>query len=88
MTRQPGQSLPASYVTENSSTQVRETSRAIFVACLASHGIREAITYQAASRYWPCQSTETALYLALALAGYCFRGPLTMRARRNASVLQ
>jgi hypothetical protein len=46
-----------------------------FVACLASHGIREAITYQPASRYWRFQLTETAIYLALALtlAGYCFR---------------
>ena len=43
--------------------------------CLASHGIREAVTYQPASRYWPFQWTETAIYLALALAlaGYCFR---------------
>ncbi len=46
-----------------------------FVDCLAGHGIREAITYQPASRYWPFQWTETAIYLtlALALAGYCFR---------------
>jgi hypothetical protein len=44
-------------------------------ACLASHGIREAITYQPAGRYWRFQATETAIYLvlALALAGYCFR---------------
>ncbi len=48
---------------------------AAFVACLAGHGIREAITYQPASRYWRFQATETAIYLALALAlaGYCFR---------------
>jgi hypothetical protein len=48
---------------------------AAFVACLASHGIQEAITYQPASRYWPFQATETAIYLTLALAltGYCFR---------------
>ncbi len=46
-----------------------------FRGCLASHGIREAITYQPASRYWRFQRTETAIYLALALAlaGYCFR---------------
>ena len=46
-----------------------------FLGCLASHGIREAITYQPASRYWRFQATETAIYLALALAmaGYCFR---------------
>jgi hypothetical protein len=48
---------------------------AAFVSCLAGHGIREAITYQPASRYWRFQATETAIYLALALAlaGYCFR---------------
>jgi hypothetical protein len=48
---------------------------AAFVACLASHGIREAVTYQPASRYWRFQWTETASYLLLALAliGYCFR---------------
>jgi hypothetical protein len=46
-----------------------------FFPCLASHGIREAISYQPASRYWAFQWTETAIYLALALAlaGYCFR---------------
>ncbi len=43
--------------------------------CLTSHGIRIAVTYQPASRYWAFQWTETAIYLAvaLALAGYCFR---------------
>ena len=42
--------------------------------CLSSHGIRVAISYQPASRYWAFQWTETATYLALALAltGYCF----------------
>jgi hypothetical protein len=42
--------------------------------CLTSHGIRIAVTYQPTSRYWPLQWTETAIYLALAmaLAGYCF----------------
>ena len=38
-----------------------------FLACLASHGIREAITYQPANRYWRFQTTETAIYLALTL---------------------
>jgi hypothetical protein len=43
--------------------------------CLASHGIRIAVTYQPGSRYWAFQWTETAIYLAVAvaLAGYCFR---------------
>src|SRR5262249_22267258 len=48
---------------------------AAFLDCLGSHGIREAITYQPAGRYWRFQWTETAIYLALVLAmsGYCFR---------------
>jgi hypothetical protein len=39
-----------------------------------SLGIREVVTYQPASRYWPIQGIETAIFLALALAmaGYCF----------------
>jgi hypothetical protein len=42
--------------------------------CLASNGVRVAVTYQPASRYWTFEWTETAIYLvlALALAGYCF----------------
>jgi hypothetical protein len=45
-----------------------------FGSCLASRGIRLAISYQPASRYWPLQWTETTIFaaLALALAGYCF----------------
>jgi len=43
--------------------------------CLTSQGLREAISYQPASRYWPLQWTETGIYLVLSvgLAGYCFR---------------
>jgi hypothetical protein len=42
--------------------------------CLESHGFREAITYEPASRYWPLQGIETGIFLALALAlaGSCF----------------
>lgn len=42
--------------------------------CLASHGYREAITYQPASRYWLLQGIETGIFLvlALALATFCF----------------
>ncbi len=41
--------------------------------CLASLGVREAISYQPASRYWPLQWVETGIFLALALAlsGLC-----------------
>jgi hypothetical protein len=44
-------------------------------SCLTSRGIRIAVTYQPASRYWLFQLTETGIYLglSLALAGYCFR---------------
>jgi hypothetical protein len=42
--------------------------------CLESHGFREAITYEPASRYWPLQWIETGIFLALALtlAGFSF----------------
>jgi len=42
--------------------------------CMASHGIRVAVTYQSTRRYWPIQWTETGIYLALALAlaGFCY----------------
>jgi hypothetical protein len=44
------------------------------ISCMASRGTQVAVSYQPASRYWAFQGTETALYLALALAlaGYCF----------------
>jgi hypothetical protein len=56
-------------------TQTDGNDPSAFMDCLASHGIREAISYQPASRYWAFQWTETAIYVALALtlAGYCFR---------------
>jgi ABC-2 family transporter protein len=45
-----------------------------FPGCMASHGIRIAVTYEPTSRYWAIQWTETGIYLALALAlaGFCF----------------
>ncbi|HTU76069.1 MAG TPA: ABC transporter permease [Trebonia sp.] len=39
-----------------------------FLQCLASHDIREAVSYQPVSRYWAFEWTETAIYLAIALA--------------------
>ncbi len=43
-------------------------------ACLAGYGVRIAVTYQPAARYWTFQWSETAIYLAfaVALAGYAF----------------
>ena len=42
--------------------------------CLAAHGVRIAVSYQPASRYWAFQSIETGIFLALALAlaGFCY----------------
>ena len=42
--------------------------------CLAGDGIRETVSYQPASRYWPLQAAETGIFLALALglAGFSF----------------
>jgi hypothetical protein len=41
---------------------------------LASHGYRQLVTYQPASRFWAFQWYETAIFLLLAagLAGFCF----------------
>jgi hypothetical protein len=52
----------------------KESSEGPYLDCLASHGVREAITYQPASRYWPFQWIETGIFLALALAlaWFCF----------------
>jgi hypothetical protein len=68
---QPVSTTPAACIAETT----QQSNYSAFPDCLASHGIREAISYQPASRYWPFQWTETAIYiaLALALAGYCFR---------------
>jgi hypothetical protein len=35
-------------------------------SCLARHGIKVAVSYQPASRYWELQSAETGMYLVLA----------------------
>jgi hypothetical protein len=56
------------------STHLDGSNTPDFLDCLASHGIQETVTYQPASRYWAFQWTETAIYLALAVAltGCCF----------------
>jgi hypothetical protein len=45
-----------------------------FVPCLQSHGVRMAVTYQPASRYWEFQWLETGIFLALAggLGSACY----------------
>jgi ABC-type transport system involved in multi-copper enzyme maturation permease subunit len=43
-------------------------------ACLAQYDLRESVTYQPASHYWPLQWLETAIFLGLTavLFGLCF----------------
>jgi hypothetical protein len=45
-----------------------------FVGCLQDHGIRLAVTYQPADRYWEFQWLETGIFLVLAggLGGACY----------------
>lgn len=64
----------AGQATSTTPAGCRGTGPAAFLGCLGSHGIRESISYQPASRYQTFQFAETGLYLALALAlaGYCF----------------
>jgi hypothetical protein len=42
--------------------------------CIDRLGIREVVTYQPLSRYWPLQWDETLIFtgLAIILAGLCF----------------
>ena len=66
---QPVSDLPAACQAAFSGLKPTSPGRA-----WTSRGIREAITYQPASRYWPLQLIETGIFLALALAlaGFCF----------------
>jgi hypothetical protein len=48
--------------------------------CMESHGFREAIAYEPASRYWPLQWIETGIFLALALV---LVGSCSWRLRRR-----
>jgi hypothetical protein len=59
------------------------SSMQMCTAHIESLHLRQAVTYQPASRYWPLQWYETGIYLAvsLMLAGLCF---LRIRPRRSA----
>ena len=50
------------------------TTSQVCDAYIGSLHLRQTVIYQPASRYWPLQGYETAIYLALALAltGFCF----------------
>jgi ABC-type transport system involved in multi-copper enzyme maturation permease subunit len=71
MAGEPVSAVPADCM---QTMQSGKASHPALLDCLTSHGIRVAVTYQPASRYWAFQWTETAIYvaLALALAAYCF----------------
>jgi hypothetical protein len=66
---QPVSNLPAACQAAFSGTKPSSPG-----TCMESRGIRETITYEPASRYWPLQGIETGIFgaLALALAGFCF----------------
>ena len=68
---QPVTAIPAACRQPHSASRVNPPDP---VPCMTSHGVRIAVTYQPASRYWALQWTETGIYLALAsaLAGFCF----------------
>ncbi len=80
---QPVSTIPAPCL--SSAGTVGKGAPADAGACMASRGIREAITYQPASHYWPLQWIETAIFLALALAlaGCCFWRLGRRRTRRT-----
>ncbi|MBO0686518.1 MAG: hypothetical protein J2P45_25500, partial [Candidatus Dormibacteraeota bacterium] len=69
----PVTAIPAACA-EGLRSQAAKAGHQTLLDCLGSHGIRVAVSYQPAGRYWPYQWTESAIYvaLALALAGYCF----------------
>jgi hypothetical protein len=70
---QPVTAVPAACA-QAASGQGGKASHPALLDCLAKSGIRVAVTYQPANRYWAFQWTETSIYLALALAlaGCCF----------------
>jgi hypothetical protein len=45
-----------------------------FLQCLSGNGVRVAVSYQPASRYWAFQWYETGIFLVLAmgLGGFCY----------------
>jgi hypothetical protein len=77
---QPGAWIVASHAINKAGQTVTQVPNSCFPAnpqgkfagvpeqCLDKLGIREAISYQPASRYWPLQLIETGTFLALALA--------------------
>jgi hypothetical protein len=71
---EPVSVLPAACMQAMQAAAGAKSGHMSLLDCMDSHGIRIAVTYQPDSRYWTFQLTETAIYLALALAlvGYCF----------------
>src|ERR1700727_2264800 len=84
----PPAGRPASTVPDAQACESRTSSFQACGAYVESLHLRQTVTYQPASRYWPLQWYETGIYLALALAlaGFCLRwvrpGRLAGRALR------
>jgi hypothetical protein len=70
----PVSALPAACAQAMQVAVSAKSGHPALLDCLAGQGIRIAVTYQPASRYWAFQWTEAAVYtaLALTLVGYCF----------------
>jgi hypothetical protein len=70
---QPVAALPAACGPASGSPTAGSAFGSDLGRCLAGHGIREAVSYQPVSHYWPLQLVETGIFLALAvaLAGFC-----------------
>ena len=71
---QPVSALPEACVAAVRVAATDKSGHPDLLDCLANNGIRIAVTYQPASRYWAFQWTEAGIYLALALAlvGFSF----------------
>jgi hypothetical protein len=70
----PVNAMPAACLQAVQGAVAGKSGHSALLDCLSSQGVRIAVTYQPASRYWALQWTETGIYTALALilVGYCF----------------
>lgn len=62
----PASTIPATQACASNTSSGQTCS-----ASVESPHLRQTVTYEPASRYWPLQWYETGIYLALALAGLC-----------------
>ena len=74
VSRLPASCVPPLLGPPTAASPIASAAQSGIDRCLAGHGLREAVTYQVASHYWPLQWVETGIFLALALAlaWFCF----------------